>query len=71
VVCAIDSLTHEVSDKDLATVTSGRYRALCGEVITAAPMSQPEGRPCEGCTAARIPAPPGRSRRLRPIRRLA
>jgi hypothetical protein len=71
VVCAMDSLTHDVFDKDLATVTSGRYRALCGEMITAAPMSQPEGRQCEACTAARTPAPPRRSSRLRPLRRLA
>ena len=67
----MDSLTHEVFDKDLATFSSGRYQALCGEMITAAPMSQPEGRRCEACTTARAPAQPRGSSRLRPLRRLA
>lgn len=67
----MDSLTHEVFDRDLATVTSGRYRALCGELITAAPMVQPEGRRCEVCAAARTPTPPRRSGRPRAIRRSA
>jgi len=48
----MDSLTHEVSDQDLATVTSGRFRALCGALIAAAPMSEPEGKRCAECTTA-------------------
>lgn len=67
----MDRLTHEVFDQDFATVSSGYYRALCGMVITAAPMFEPEGSRCEACAAACEPARPRPAPRLRLARRTA
>jgi len=71
VVCAMDSLTHEVFDQDLAGVTTGRYRALCGVTIAAAPMSEPEVERCGACAATPKPMPERRVARPRLVRRLA
>lgn len=75
VVCAIDSLTHEVADDEFSTAASGRYRALCGAVIAAAPMSVPDGQCCEKCVTVRDQARAPRSSRRRSgarlVRRLA
>lgn len=67
----MDSLTHDVFDQDFATVTSGRYRALCGATIAAAPMTEPEGKPCPTCVSTREATPADRPARPRLVRRLA
>ncbi|WP_346269489.1 hypothetical protein [Pseudonocardia sp.] len=72
VTCALDSQAHQIPDSELTApyaLRSGRYRAVCGCVVTAAPMVQPEGEPCRTCAA--IVSPPARSRRGRSgLRRL-
>jgi len=54
VMCADDGRTHTVRDVELSSdsATSGRYRALCGHIVTAAPMVAPNGAPCADCRAA-------------------
>lgn len=55
VTCAFDSRAHMVSDVEFtapAGLDSGRYLAICGRVIWAAPMVAPEGKPCPLCMAA-------------------
>jgi len=52
VTCCIDDRAHEVREADLAvalTRSDGYYQALCGHVVTAAPMVMPDGRPCHPC----------------------
>jgi hypothetical protein len=54
VTCALDSRAHAVHDTQLATaLESGRYNALCGHVVSAAPMTEPDGRPCLLCEELR------------------
>lgn len=67
ITCAIDSRTHEVGEQEFTTADSGRYRALCGAIVAAAPMAAPEGQRCERCLTARQP----RARRTQLVRRLA
>jgi hypothetical protein len=54
VTCSIDSRAHEVPDAELAAAASrsdGHYTALCGHMVAAAPMVEPDGQPCLLCTA--------------------
>ena len=54
VTCSIDSRAHEVPDAELAAAaqrSDGRYQALCGHRVAAAPMVEPDGQPCLLCTA--------------------
>jgi hypothetical protein len=54
VTCSIDSRAHEVPDAELAAAarrTDGHYQALCGHMVAAAPMVEPDGQPCLLCTA--------------------
>jgi hypothetical protein len=54
VTCSIDSRAHEVPDAELAAATrrsDGHYQALCGHMVAAAPMVEPDGPPCLLCTA--------------------
>ncbi|MGE3288798.1 MAG: hypothetical protein AB7J32_22225 [Pseudonocardia sp.] len=53
-MCADDGRTHTVTDVELASrsATTGRYPALCGHIVTAAPMVAPNGAPCPDCRAA-------------------
>jgi len=54
VTCTQDSRAHAVPDTQLATATeSGRYNALCGHLVAAAPMTEPDGEPCLLCEALR------------------
>jgi hypothetical protein len=69
VTCIQDNRAHAVHDAQLATAAeSGRYNALCGHVVAAAPMSEPDGEPCLLCEELRnlpIERPrPGILRRL-------
>lgn len=54
VMCVDDGRTHTVPDVEMTSgaATTGRYRALCGHVVTAAPMVAPNGAPCVECRAA-------------------
>ncbi len=54
VTCLDDGHTHAVADVELTNgaARSGRYPAVCGHVVTAAPMVAPEGSPCPDCRAA-------------------
>jgi hypothetical protein len=50
VTCTQDSRAHAVHDAQLATaLESGRYNALCGHLVAAAPMTEPDGDPCLLC----------------------
>lgn len=72
VTCVLDALAHQVPDTELAAgaaVATGRYRAVCGQVIVPAPMVEPDGQPCDQCAAALRSRHP-RRRRSRPLRRL-
>lgn len=54
VTCTIDSRAHEVPDAELAAAarrTDGHYQALCGHMVAAAPMVEPDGQPCLLCIA--------------------
>lgn len=54
VTCTLDSRAHAVHDTQLATATEcGRYNALCGHMVAAAPMTEPEGEPCVLCEELR------------------
>jgi hypothetical protein len=70
VTCITDNRAHAVLDSQLATaVETGRYNALCGHLVSAAPMTEPDGEPCLLCEELRDrPAAP--RRRHRTLRRL-
>jgi hypothetical protein len=54
VTCAIDGRAHDVPDVQIAGPQAdrrGRYVAVCGHVVTAASMIEPEGAPCPLCAA--------------------
>jgi hypothetical protein len=54
VTCSIDSRAHEVPDAELAAAarsSDGHYQALCGHMVSAAPMVEPDGQPCLLCAA--------------------
>jgi hypothetical protein len=54
VTCTLDSRAHAVHDSQLATaLESGRYNALCGHIVTAAPLTEPDGLPCLLCEEMR------------------
>jgi hypothetical protein len=47
-----DGRAHAVPDGQLATAAAerrGRYRALCGHLVVAASMVEPDGAPCRSC----------------------
>jgi hypothetical protein len=66
VTCVDDGHSHAVPDTELTSMTagSGYYRAVCGHVVTAAPMVAPEGAPCRHCDEARETKVSPRARRL-------
>lgn len=66
VTCVSDGHSHAVPDTELSALTSGSgfYRAVCGHVVTAAPMVAPEGMPCRQCDEAREVKAARPSRRL-------
>ena len=54
VTCCIDCRAHEVPDTELAASARrsvGHYQALCGHMVAAAPMVEPDGQPCLLCAA--------------------
>jgi hypothetical protein len=68
VTCALSGRAHAVSDTELTptALDTGRFAALCGHVIAAAPLAEPDGEPCPECLELRRPP----SRRRRGLRRL-
>lgn len=56
VTCVSDGQAHSVPDDELAgrSRLDGYYTAVCGHVVTAAPMEEPDGAPCAVC-ADRVP----------------
>lgn len=69
VTCILDDRAHQVLDTELAAglaVPTGRYRALCGHTVSAAPMVTPDGQPCPSC--AELREHPSRRRRSRLLR---
>ena len=54
ITCTVDGRAHAVPDVQIAGPQAdrrGRYVAVCGHVVTAASMTEPEGAPCPLCTA--------------------
>ena len=54
ITCIVDGRAHAVPDVQIAGPQAdrrGRYVAVCGHVVTAASMTQPEGAPCPLCVA--------------------
>ena len=54
ITCIVDGRAHDVPDVQIAGPQAdrrGRYVAVCGHVVTAAPMVEPEGAPCPLCAA--------------------
>ena len=53
ITCAVDGHAHDVPDVQIAgpQADRGRYVAVCGHVVTAASMIEPEGAPCPLCAA--------------------
>jgi hypothetical protein len=52
ITCVSDGLTHDVPDTELAADASkrnGTYLAVCGHVVAAAAMVEPDGEPCALC----------------------
>jgi hypothetical protein len=52
VTCVSDGRSHAVLDAELAVGSlqrSGHYSAVCGHVITPAPMVAPDGELCPTC----------------------
>jgi hypothetical protein len=54
ITCIVDGRAHQVPDVQIAGPQSdrrGRYVAVCGHVVTATSMIEPEGAPCPLCAA--------------------
>jgi hypothetical protein len=54
ITCIVDGRAHDVPDVQIAGPQAdrqGRYVAVCGHVVTAASMIEPEGAPCPLCAA--------------------
>lgn len=52
ITCLADGRAHDVPDTELAATGSrsnGHYLALCGHMVTAAPLAEPDGAPCRLC----------------------
>jgi hypothetical protein len=54
ITCTVDGRAHDVPDVQIAGPQAdrqGRYVAVCGHVVTAASMIEPEGTRCPLCAA--------------------
>ncbi|MBC3190103.1 hypothetical protein H7X46_03380 [Pseudonocardia sp. C8] len=66
----IDSRAHKVTDSELCAphaMRNGRYAALCGHLVSPAPLIEADGAPCARCVQL-DPTPPATPPR-RPRRR--
>ena len=54
VTCLTDGRSHAVAEGQLVASGvdgGGHYRALCGHVVVAASLAEPDGHPCRACAA--------------------
>jgi hypothetical protein len=66
ITCLNDGLAHDVSDAQLAAAAtggSGSYIAVCGHVVTAASLVEPDGKRCPLCDEVHGLSRPQRRRR--------
>ncbi|MGH3872567.1 MAG: hypothetical protein ACRDSR_13850 [Pseudonocardiaceae bacterium] len=57
ITCRRDGQAHDVTDENAAAGRrNGEYAALCGYVVSAAPLIAPVGPPCPRCRAMLRPA---------------
>lgn len=48
--CVVDGWEHAVTEAEFALGNQhGRYRAVCGHLVLAASLTEPEGQRCRGC----------------------
>jgi hypothetical protein len=67
ITCLNDGLAHDVSDAQLAAAANhgGNYIAVCGHVVTAASLVEPDGKRCPLCAEVfGLSRPPRRRRWL-------
>ena len=68
ITCLNDGLAHDVPDAQLAAAAhsgAGSYIAVCGHVVTAASMVEPDGKKCPLCSEVfGLSRPPRRRRWL-------
>jgi len=53
ITCVVDGRAHRVSDLQWGAAEAdgrGRYEALCGHVVTAGSLTEPDGAPCSACS---------------------
>ncbi|MGH2855611.1 MAG: hypothetical protein ACRDLF_15630 [Solirubrobacteraceae bacterium] len=63
ITCCVDGQAHDVTDESAAAGHhAGEYQALCGYVVSAAPMIAPVGQPCSRCIAVSVKPQPTKSR---------
>ena len=56
ITCLNDGLAHDVRDTELSGplgTRAGCYSAVCGHLVVAGSMVEPEGRPCPLCLEIR------------------
>jgi hypothetical protein len=66
ITCLNDGLAHDVPDAQLAAPAADRagcYIAVCGHVVTAASMVEPDGKRCPLCAEVYGMSRPQRRRR--------
>lgn len=52
ITCCLDGQAHDVTDENVAAGhRTGEYQALCGYLVSAAPLVAPVGRRCASCAA--------------------
>ena len=49
VTSTTDGMAHAVLECEMATSSSGRYRATCGNLVIAGSVCEPDGRRCWAC----------------------
>lgn len=67
ITCLTDGLAHDVPDAQLAAAANDRagcYIAVCGHVVTAASMVEPDGKRCPLCAEVFGLSRPPRRRRF-------
>lgn len=51
VTCTQDGIAHQITDEVMAAAMADQapYEAVCGHIVTPAPLIAPNGRPCPRC----------------------
>ncbi len=71
VTSVLDGRAHKVTDAELCaphSMRTGRYAALCGHLVSPAPLIDVAGTPCARCVQL-DPTPPAEETSRRPARR--